>query len=102
MFLKLILVTNNKIRKFETIAYDILQESYEIDSNKAELTLMRPIPEFDSYTTIQAAKASENMDLVAHVSVQNILARIWYSQIMTDTSDFKAFTHIFEIIFFFE
>ena len=52
---------------------------------------MRPIPEFDSYTTIQAAKASENMDLVAHVSVQNILARIWYSQIMTDTSDFKAF-----------
>ena len=49
---------------------------------------MRPIAEFGDFTTIQAAVASKNLDFVAHVSVQNVLARIWYSKMMTDTSDF--------------
>ena len=51
---------------------------------------MRPIKDFDGFTTIQAAVASRNLDFVAHVSVQNVLARIWYSKMNTDTSDLKV------------
>ena len=76
------------LRKFESIANEILQKSYETDPNKAEINLMRPIAEFGNFTTIQAAVASKNLDFVAHISVQNVLARIWYSKMMTDTSDF--------------
>ena len=68
------------------IACEILQESFETDSKKAEMNLMRPITEFGGSTTIQVAVDSENLDFVAHTSVQNVLARIWYSKICTDTS----------------
>ena len=81
---------NKILRQFESIAYEILQKSYETDPNKAEMNLMRPIPEFGGFTTIQAAVAAQNLDVVAHVAVQNVLARIWYSNMLTDTSDLNV------------
>ena len=69
---------------------------------------MRPIAEFGDFTTIQAAVASKDLDFVAHVSVQNVLARIWYSKMMIDTSDFLVLIlkfyfqkQLLEVLFFF-
>jgi hypothetical protein len=56
---------------------------------KAELTLIRKIPEFDC-TTIQAAVASTNLDIIAHNCFQSVLVRIWYHKIIPDTSSYKV------------
>jgi hypothetical protein len=80
----------NKNREFEKIAFDILQKSYLTDPMKAELTLIRKISEFDC-TTIQAAVASTNLDIIAHNCFQSVLVRIWYHKIIPDISSYKVF-----------
>ena len=76
----------NGFRDFEEIAFGILLKLYETDAQKAELTLMRKIADFDDYTTIQAAVKSETLDVVSHNCFQNVLAHIWYSNISPDMS----------------
>lgn len=68
------------------MACDILQQCYEADKEKAEIALTRQIPEFDYCTSIQAALLAEDLTFVAHPCLQNVLIKIWYSNIEPDIS----------------
>lgn len=71
---------------FEKYACDILQRCYEIDREKAERTLKRPIPEYDDCTSIQAALLADDLSFIAHPCFQNVLTKVWYSKIEPDVS----------------
>ena len=74
----------NASRDFESIACDILDEAYQKDPAKAELTLIRQIHEYDNCTTIQTAINSDDLNLIASPCLQNVLVKIWYNKIIPD------------------
>jgi hypothetical protein len=63
-----------------------LETYYIKDENKAKITLLRKISDFDDCTCMQIAVASNCLSVIAHPCFQNIIIKKWYNLIMPDVS----------------
>jgi hypothetical protein len=72
------------------LAFETLELCYDKDEKKAQLTLIRKIPEFNGCTSMQIAIASDDLNFIAHPCFQSVVIKIWYHKVVPDTSKFKV------------
>jgi hypothetical protein len=67
------------------MALSVLNDCYSKDEEKAELLLIKKVPQFGNLTSLQVAISANDQTFVSHPCVQGLLTKIWYNKIMTDT-----------------
>lgn len=67
---------------------EILQAGFDMNEDKAELVLLKRNLDFGKTTSIQAASAFNNLDLMSHPCYQNVVTDVWYNRVVQETSMF--------------
>jgi hypothetical protein len=83
----------------------MVQLAYQSDSEKSQFILMREVSEFGDSTCLQIAYIANDQKFLAHNCVQELLVKLWYDKLSSDTSLSKVYyifkANYFEIILIF-
>lgn len=70
---------------FESMAISVLNDCYSRDETRAELLLIKEIPQFGNLTSLQVAASANDLTFMSQPCVQGLLTKLWYNKIMSDT-----------------
>ena len=75
---------------FEELAVGVLTECYAIDEKKAQLLLVRELPNFGCATILLLAVEADNKNFIAHAACQSLLNNIWRGRMSADVGTLRV------------
>lgn len=77
--------------EYEQLSVDVLDACFQMNSDSAQLLLLREIPEFNNSCPMEVAVLAEDKVFVSSPCCQHLLVKIWYGEISKDTPHLNIF-----------
>ncbi|XP_064643438.1 transient receptor potential cation channel subfamily M member-like 2 isoform X2 [Lineus longissimus] len=83
------------IEHYEGLALGVLKECYQADDQKAQLLLVRELPNYGMATSLLLAVHADNKIFISHSCCQSLLNSIWRGKMTNDNGPFRVFVCVF-------